>query len=235
VWAGAGLLALIAWWALAPARPPMRLQTVAPSPPPSLPPPPSPPPPPSTLPLPLAASVAAPAGPVPARSLRGTEVDGALELDGAGRFVATPRALQLFDYFATTEGEADAATRRAQVQAVAQQRLPPAEVAAALALYDRYLAYRQALQAAFERAPPGADARAALAIARATAVELFGPDDAEQLFAADHALAEVTLARAELARAELEPAERAARLAALEQRLPEPMRQARARRAELRP
>ncbi len=231
---GATLLALVAWWAALPRRPTARPRLVAP--------------ParaaglaaatettPTAAPSPLAPAAAAPAALAPARSLRGTEIDGALEVDGAGRFLATPRALQLFDYLATTEGEKDAATIRAEVRAAAEQRLPVAEVERALALYDRYLAYRQALQAALERAPPGAGARVALAIARATRAELFGSDDAERLFAADDALAEVTLARAELAvRDDLDPAERAARLAALEQRLPEAMRQARARRADLR-
>jgi lipase chaperone LimK len=181
---------------------------------------------------PLVAAAIDPLPPAPApRSLRGTEVDGALERDADGRFFATPRALQLFDYFLTTEGEQDAAAIRAQVLAVARQHLPAEEAQRALALYDQYIDYRATLRAALERAPPGGGPHAALALAEATQVERFGASVAARLFAADNALAEVTVERAELAaRDDLDAAERAVRLQALEERLPESMRRARAQR-----
>jgi lipase chaperone LimK len=179
------------------------------------------------------AAAAAPASVAPAPSLRGTEVDGALERDSSGAFVATPRALQLFDYFLTASGEEDAATIRAQVVAAARQRLPGQEVDRALSLYDRYVDYRARLQDAFARAPLGGGPRAALAIAEATQVDVFGRNDAARLFSADNTLAEVMLARTELATADLDPGARAAQATALEQRLPEPMRRARAGRAEI--
>jgi lipase chaperone LimK len=168
-----------------------------------------------------------------APSLRGTEVDGALERDQSGHFIPTPRALQLFDYFLTESGEQNAATIRAQVLAAAQQRLPSEEVERALSLYDRYVDYHARLQDAFARAPLASGPRAALAITEAMQADVFGREDAERLFSADNTLAEVTVARAELAVAERDPDARATLAAALEERLPEPMRRARASRAEI--
>jgi lipase chaperone LimK len=134
--------------------------------------------------------------PPPPRSLRGTEVDGELELDGAGRFVASRRALQLFDYFLTATGEEDEPVIRARIAAAARARLPVGEAERALALYDRYVEYRSALQSAFERASPADGARGALAISEAAQRSIFGVDDAERLFARDNALAAATLERA---------------------------------------
>jgi lipase chaperone LimK len=170
------------------------------------------------------------AGPAAARSLRDTEVDGDFSLDADRRFVATRGARRLFDYFLTTEGEQDLATIRAQVQGVAQARLPGPEAERAVALFDRYLRYREAARAALAEVAPG-DARAALAGVLRAQDELFGRADAERLFAVDNVLAGVTLERAALyARSDLSPEARDAQLRALEERLPERMRRARAER-----
>jgi lipase chaperone LimK len=165
----------------------------------------------------------------PAGSLAGTDVDGAWQRDARGHFVPTADALRRFDYFLSVAGEHDAAAIRGLVQASAQQELTAVDAAAALALYDRYLAYRSALHAAFAGAAPSRDAAAALALIEDTQRELFGRDEAARLFGADNALVEVSIARRDLmARTELDPDERAAGLAALEQRLPERVRAARA-------
>jgi lipase chaperone LimK len=158
-----------------------------------------------------------------ARSLDGTVVDG--------DFSGGPATVRLFEYFLSTEGEEDAAAIRRHVRAVAESCLSPGESSSALALFDRYQQYRVSLRAAFERPGAAVDARAALALAERTQRELFGAVAAERLFGDQDALAEVTLDRAALfADATLDPAERDARLDALEQRLPEPMRLARERR-----
>jgi lipase chaperone LimK len=103
--------------------------------------------PPRAAPPPPPRAVAAPrpparALPPPPSSLRGTDVDGDLERDAAGRFVATPAARLLFDYFLSAAGEEPAATIRARVAAEARRRLPAAEADAAMDLYDHYVSVR---------------------------------------------------------------------------------------------
>jgi lipase chaperone LimK len=140
--------------------------------------------------------------------------------------------IRLFDYFLSATGEETAEAIRAHVVATAREQLEAQDKEAALALYDRYVAYRATLQSALADATPG-DARAALALVESTQQQIFG-GDATALFGADNALAEVTLERRELfARQDLDDGARAAALAALEDRLPANMRAARAARTQL--
>src|SRR5262249_39840908 len=81
-------------------------------------------------------------GPRP-RSLRGTRVDGGLAVDAAGRFMATPDARRLFDYFLATAGEETPERIRARIVAAIEQRLSGDAARDATALLDRYLAYRE--------------------------------------------------------------------------------------------
>jgi lipase chaperone LimK len=167
-----------------------------------------------------------------ARSLAGTGVDGRWSQDGRGRLVAGADIIRLFDYFLSATGEEPAEAIRAHVAATAREQLAAQDQEAALALYDRYVGYRAAVQSGLADATPG-DARAALALVEATQQQIFG-GDATALFGDDNALAEVTLDRRDLlARQDLDDDERAAALAALEQRLPASMRAARAARAQL--
>jgi hypothetical protein len=127
-------------------------------------------------------------GYVPARarttSLAGTDIDGTFTIGDDGRFVPDRQTLRLFNYFLSTEGERDAADIRDDVQQVARTRLSPDDADRALALYDRYLAYRAALATALStgEAAPG-DLPAATAIAARVRVDTFGVVDAERLFA----------------------------------------------------
>jgi lipase chaperone LimK len=167
-----------------------------------------------------------------ARSLAGTDVDGQWSRDARGRLVATPEVIRLFDYFLSATGEESAAEIRAHVAATARDQLTSQDQDAALALYDRYVGYRQSLQAALADATPG-DARAALALVEATQQQIFG-SDATALFGEDNALTEVTLDRRDImARSDLDDAGRAAALLGLEERLPARLRAARAARAQL--
>jgi lipase chaperone LimK len=178
---------------------------------------------------PATAPVPTPALHAPARSLAGTDVDGGWSRDGRGHFVADAEAIRRFDYFLSASGEEDAAAIAGHVRASAERQLSPVDAAAVLALYDRYLDYRAALHDSFAGAAPSRDAMAALALIEHTQRELFGADAAARLFGADDALAEVAIERRDLwARSDLADDERAARLALLEERLPAPMRAARA-------
>jgi lipase chaperone LimK len=169
-----------------------------------------------------------------ARSLRGTEVDGDLEVGPDGHFVPTRAALRLFKFFLTAEGEEDASAIRAHVQDVARSRLPKREADAAMALFDRYNDYRRDLKDAYGKLSGPVDPRTAIGIAQQMQVALFGSKDADALFGVDNALAEVTVERAELfARQDLDANDRAARLAALEERLPASMRPGRLERRQV--
>jgi lipase chaperone LimK len=146
------------------------------------------------LPPPVPSVETAPAPASLPRSLAGTQVDGDLELGEDGHFVADRRTRQLFEYFLATEGEEDAAAIRRRVVAEAAARLPPDEAPPALALFDRYLAYREALADALSSVPRG-DLRGAFAIVHALRIARFGPDDARRLFGDDERLAQEALAR----------------------------------------
>ena len=155
-------------------------------------------------------------GPRP-RSLRGTRVDGGLAVDTGGRFMATPDARRLFDYFLATAGEEPPERTRARIVAAIERRLSGDAARDATTLLDRYLAYR-------ERARHATTREELLAARRDT----LGPD-AEALFADVTPLEEMAVEVARTASdPRLSPEERAARREALEATLPEPLRNTRA-------
>lgn len=123
------------------------------------------------------------------QSLTGTDVDGALTVDKAGRFVITADAVRLFDYFLTTEGEIDDLRRRALVAREAAALGDSADEA--MAFYDDYVEYRRRFDAAIEKAGPQADAEALVQQVRALRSETVGE---HPLFAEDDALVEQAIA-----------------------------------------
>jgi lipase chaperone LimK len=115
--------------------------------------------------------------PPPPRSLEGTEVDGAFtRVDG--RLVLDAPARRALDYFLTASGEEPDETIRARVAGFARdQGVDPDD---ALALFDRYLAYRADGAERFSHPlAPGLDPASAL---RALQRDHFG-DDAPAFFA----------------------------------------------------
>jgi len=151
------------------------------------------------------------------RSLRGTRIDGGLAVDASDHFVVTPDARRLFDYFLATAGEERDADIRARIVAVIDRRLSGDAARDATALLDRYLAYR-------ERARHTSTREDLLAARR----ETLGPD-ADALFADVTPLEDMAVESARIANDPvLTPDERAAKRAALEAELPEPVREARA-------
>lgn len=159
----------------------------------------------------------------------GGEVVGDLHVDAEGRFVASPDALRLFDAFLSAYGKEGEELIVGRIHAEIARRLPPAAAADARALLAQYLRYRDA-----ERALPVAgtgasadDLEAELAQVRALRREVFGAVRAEALFADDERVAEVAIARRRvLDDPTLSPRDRIARLAELQERLPETARRA---------
>lgn len=176
----------------------------------------------------LAGAAAPYADPLPA-SLRGTSIDGDLRVDARGRFVPGPEALRLFEYFFAATGEEPVARIRARIVAVVGQRLPPTAAREAEALLERFLAYREEAAALFAAGQlSGADEERRFQLVRELRRKVFGAELAAALFGEEERIAALDVERRRVMRQpELEPAERARRLAALEEQLPEAVRAAR--------
>lgn len=81
------------------------------------------------------------------KSLRDTEVDGALEVDAAGNLIINIGIRHVFDYFLSAIGEEDLTTIISRIRAYIRTKLAahPAASAQAEKILDGYLAYREAL------------------------------------------------------------------------------------------
>jgi lipase chaperone LimK len=167
------------------------------------------------------------------RSLRGTRIDGGLAVDANGRFVPTLETRRFFDYFLTASGEVPADALRARIEHEIGRRLAPAAARDAMALLQRYLAYRERVrQLATVEVPDDDDLEARLAMLVALRREVLGNDAAEAFFADEEADARRLLATRRIANdASLTPEERLARIDAIyadaEAELPADIREAR--------
>jgi len=158
-------------------------------------------------------------------SLEGTEADGAVEADAAGHLVIDLELRRLFDHFLAASGEEPLATIRARIAGVLRARLPASAAGEAIAILDRYLAYRDAVRAL---APP-ADPAAGLDQVHDLRVQMFPPAVVRAFFADEEAATAAALARsAVLQDGALSAAERERRLAEIEARMPAAVREARA-------
>jgi lipase chaperone LimK len=163
-------------------------------------------------------------------SLRGTSIGGALVVGEDGRFLPTPDALALFDYFLSASGEEPEAAIRQRIVNEIQRRLTGDAARDAEALLDTYLGFRSALAdlSAARWVPEGLERR--LQWIRELRREHFGPELSAVLFAESEGVQAVDLERRRIALdPELGKAEREAELAALEAELPAPVREARER------
>ena len=158
-------------------------------------------------------------------SLAGTAPDGQLAVDDAGRLVVSRETRRFFDYFLAAGAEDGAGRARARVVAEIRSRLPGGAVPEAIDLLDHYLAYRRRARGA----EVAGDAAGRLDRLHVLREETLGPDVARAFFADEEAAETVAAERTRLiADPSLDPAERERRMAALEERLPEPVRRARA-------
>jgi lipase chaperone LimK len=183
---------------------------------------------------PLGAGRPAPPAPAtevgpPAPSLRDTEVDGGLALDGQGHFVVTADARVFFDYFLSAAGEEPRATTRARVVAAIVARLPAPAAGAAIDLFDRYLLYRSRARELRDATDGAIDMAQRFERLRALRRDAFGTADAEALFGEEEARDRVAVEQQAIAADPgLGEAERTRRLDALQAELPASVREARA-------
>jgi len=159
------------------------------------------------------------------RSLRGTEVDGALPVDAAGHLVPGPDVLRLFDYFLSARGEESEAAIETRILRHVRATLEPPAREEAEALLGRYLDYHARMRRLAGEGPVPEDAERRLQWIREERRAAFGRELAEALFGESEALARLDLERRRvLLDPELGEEERARRLEAIDARMPEALR-----------
>ncbi|ARN22698.1 lipase secretion chaperone [Piscinibacter gummiphilus] len=160
-------------------------------------------------------------------SLRGTEVSGELEEDAQGNLKLTRGVRNVFDYFLSATGEEPAAQQRARVAAFAARHVGPRAAAQVLALFDRYVAYKDDLDARLRDTRPVSleDMRARVVSVRAARDRHFDPAVVKAFFGDEDTYDTYSLGRLAIMKdTSLSPQEKARRVAALRAGLPESMR-----------
>ena len=162
-------------------------------------------------------------------SVRGTQVDGQLEVDSRGNLVLTSQVRHLFDYFLSLIGEEDAATSQQRIRAYLASQLQQPALDQAHALLNSYLDYQRQV-AELESRLPVTETLDAL-LAREQAVQqlrasLFDRDAHEAFFAGEEIYNTFTLERLAIQQDEfLSGPQKAEAIEALRENLPEEMQQ----------
>jgi lipase chaperone LimK len=165
----------------------------------------------------------------PARSLRGTDVDGALRVGPDGELLLGPEILRLFDYFLTAEGEETDEVIRARILAAIRERADGPAALQAAALLDEYLSYRKDAKSIALPPERASDPEARLEAIRALRKKHFGEEAADAIFGDEEREGAAAMAESRVAKnGALSPEEREAKLAAIEDELPDHVRHARA-------
>lgn len=155
----------------------------------------------------------------PNGSLEGTEVDGALKLDGNGRIVLDVDLRRLFDYLLARSGEmSEEQLRHWSEQELAKRY--PAHADALVAIFRRYLLLRERMANVSKTDSLALDLAQLSALRR----EVLGAEMAAAFFADDEALAQFALARQQLQTSVMTPEQRRANELALLDTLPEHLR-----------
>ncbi|MEH6563750.1 MAG: lipase secretion chaperone [Halopseudomonas sp.] len=162
-------------------------------------------------------------------SLRGTDVDGDLQVDTQGNLLISDQLRHLFDYYLSATGEqtTEQAQRRVHEYLANQLEEPAREQA--LTIFEQYLNYLQAV-AELEQDFPVLDELDAL-WAREDAVQrlrasLFDPAVHQAFFASEEVYNRFTLERLAINRnTDLDAGQRAAEVEALRENLPEQLQQ----------
>ncbi|PWF41735.1 lipase secretion chaperone [Massilia glaciei] len=170
---------------------------------------------------------APPAAPAPVAfvpSMEGTRPDGNVGAGADGQLVVDAELGHLFDYYLAGLGERDLAAITTEIERELERRLKPGPAAQAKRLLASYLAYKRALLAVEQALPPEADmvkaARARLAAMQKLRASYFSAADSAGLFGARDAYDADAIARIALAQDNsLTPAQREAKLAALDAKL----------------
>jgi lipase chaperone LimK len=167
---------------------------------------------------------AAPPGALPA-SLEGTEPDGAVEADTTGHLIVTIELRRLFEHFLAATGEEPIDTLRARIIATLRARLPATAADEAVAILDRYLAYRDAARSL----APSDDLAAGLDQVHDLRVKLLPREVVKAFFADEEAATYAAITRRTvLADPTLSTAEFDRRLAELDAHVPPAVLEARA-------
>ncbi|UJB30593.1 lipase secretion chaperone [Chromobacterium sp. Beijing] len=165
------------------------------------------------------------AAPAAAPSLRGTQADGRARVEASGALRVDAELRRLFDYQLATLGERDLPAVRKAVQQALQSQLGAAALGQALALFDRYVAYRRALS---ETKLAAGNVAEGLQRMRALRLQFLSASEVAGLFGDEDVYDDFTVQRLRIAAdAGLSAEQKAARLKALEAALPAELRAAR--------
>lgn len=159
------------------------------------------------------------------KSLRDTEVDGALEVDENGNLKITRGVRQTFDYFLSAIGEEDLTTIIARIRAYIRHKLPAKAAGQAEQLLEAYINYREGLgrlpQVAGDPSQNLAAIRQQKQAVQALRSQYFDRAVIEAFFGDEDAYDNYTLARLEVMQDKsLSATEKAKRTAALLEQLP---------------
>jgi len=159
-------------------------------------------------------------------SWRGTVPDGALREDEQGNLLVSEDVRRRFDYFLSALGEEELNVLRGRVAAHLQAALSATAARQAWDLFERYIGYRAALRELDEHDGSVAGMRRSLEERRALRDQWFSATTREAFFGFRDRYADFALQRRELLENDqLDPADKKARLQALEAGLPDDMRE----------
>jgi lipase chaperone LimK len=127
------------------------------------------------------------------RSLRATKVDGGLVVDADGRFVPTPDARRLFDYYLAATGEEPDEVIQARVRAAIGRRLQGEAARQAEEVFARYLTYREGARVLAEQGLGDAPLRDRFARIHALRRETLGDATADAFFGEEEAAEQAAL------------------------------------------
>lgn len=161
-------------------------------------------------------------------SLEGTDVDGDLVADEQGNLMITIGVRRAFDYFLAAMGEDDLATIKARIAVYIQQNLPPSAAIQAWRLLNNYLGYQHALAEIPAHNGSALEVRDVIKSRQQFRTVWLGPEVSDVFFGFDDAIDDFTLSRLDVTENDsLTAAEKAKRIALLEQELPAPIREMR--------
>jgi lipase chaperone LimK len=166
------------------------------------------------------------------RSMEGTRPDGDVKVAADGQLVVDAELGHLFDYYLAGLGEKDLTAIRSEIERELDRRFKPGPAAQAKRLLGNYLEYKRALAGLEQRLKPGADlgkdARARLQAMQQLRRNYFTSTEIAGLFGFSDAYDLDALARIDISLdAGLSAAQRAQKLAALDQKLTPAMREER--------
>ncbi len=170
-----------------------------------------------------------------APSLEGTDVDGGFRVDDNGNLLIDISIRRYIDYYLTTVGEASVEEITASIRHTLESRLPEPARSQALEILRQYLGYKTALQALQqeEGASQPLAGESAFEVLEGRLQKLrdardtyLAPELAEAFFGPENQLDQYTLEKLRVQQdASLSAEEKLARVAALQERLPENMRE----------